>query len=101
MSRIPKGDVLGLWLSNFCILVIVHYDMAIFPSRVIFIANENKYGKHNMSAFLNISKMKRTYFEILKCNEFNLLLAGFVQTGVLFVFPYLTFSPLRSLISIK
>ena len=48
MSRIPKGDVLGLWLSNFCILV--HCDMAIFPSRVIFIANENKYGKHNMSA---------------------------------------------------
>ena len=45
--------------------------------------------------------MKRTYLEILKCNEFNLLLAGFVQTGVLFVFPYLTFSPLRSLISSK
>ena len=45
--------------------------------------------------------MIRTYLEIFKCNEFSLLLAGFVQIGVLFVFPYLTFSPLRSLISIK
>ena len=44
--------------------------------------------------------MKRTNPEILKCNEFSLLLAGFVQTEVLFVFPYLTFTPLRQL-SIK
>ena len=44
--------------------------------------------------------MKTTYPKILKCNGFSLLLAGFVQTGVLFVFPYLTFSPLRPL-SIK
>ena len=41
-----------------------------------------------------------TYPKILKCNEFILLLAGFVQTGVLFVFPYFKFSPLRPL-SIK
>ena len=48
MSRIPKGDILGIRLLNFCILVIVHWDIAIFPSRIIFIANENKYGKHNI-----------------------------------------------------
>ena len=41
--------------------------------------------------------MKRTYLEILKCFE---LLAGFAQTGVLFVFPYLIFSPWRSLITL-
>ena len=44
--------------------------------------------------------MKRTYPKILKCNEFSSLLAGFVQTEILFVFPYLTFSPLTPL-SIK
>jgi len=33
--------------------------------------------------------MKRTNPEILKCDEFSLLLAGFGQTEVLFVFPYL------------
>ena len=53
-----------------------------------------------MSAFLRIYIMKRTYPKILKCNGFSLLLAGYVQTGVLFVFPYLAFSPLRRL-SIK
>ena len=44
--------------------------------------------------------MKRRNPDMLKCKEFSLLLAGFVQTEVLFVFSYLLFSALRPL-SIK
>ena len=30
MSRIPKGDILGLRLLNFCILVVADCDIAYF-----------------------------------------------------------------------
>ena len=60
MSRIPKGDILGLRLLNFFYTCNFEYlqllivTLPIFPSRVLFTAYENKYGKHNMSAFLRV-----------------------------------------------
>ena len=53
VSRIPKGDILALEFLYTCIKLLIA-RLPIFPSRVIFIENENKYGKHNMSAFLRI-----------------------------------------------